>query len=284
MRMRILPSSTRAPMFLALLATGISLSANLAVLFGFSADDTYIVERYAKNATSAHELSYNLGEKIDALTSPLHALLMIIYSVSAVSPLLLNKMISLIAVGIAALIGAREMGRHQVLIHPSMRGGSDGAGWIFAAAIATSPFVLLWAVAGLETSYVLLLIALLTFLVRTPSPSGLGNRRLVLLGLLVGTAFLGRFDTVVFTGPIVLFALAQRRFGPSAVLSLLPGAALAGAWLLFAWFYYHDIFPTSLYVKPPNLAGTNVIHNIVYIGQFLVFTGVAAPFIAVLIS
>src|SRR5688500_11031904 len=44
--------------------------AFVAAYWGFTADDAYIAARYAENLVNHGELSFNLGEKINALTSP----------------------------------------------------------------------------------------------------------------------------------------------------------------------------------------------------------------------
>ena len=43
--------------------------------FPFSAEDSYIVGRYAYNFGTYGELAYNIEEPISALTSPLHAII-----------------------------------------------------------------------------------------------------------------------------------------------------------------------------------------------------------------
>ncbi|MBN1811534.1 MAG: hypothetical protein JXA14_06845, partial [Anaerolineae bacterium] len=45
----------------------------LILFFGFTADDAFIVARYAENLVRLGELVFNAGERVSALTSPLHA-------------------------------------------------------------------------------------------------------------------------------------------------------------------------------------------------------------------
>src|SRR5688500_20329503 len=47
----------------------------LARIFRFSADDALIVSRYAENLVDGRGLVFYVGERINALTSPLHALI-----------------------------------------------------------------------------------------------------------------------------------------------------------------------------------------------------------------
>src|SRR5689334_10031634 len=50
----------------------------LAAFSIFTADDSFILLRYVENFIRHGELSFNLTEKVSALTSPLHAIIMII--------------------------------------------------------------------------------------------------------------------------------------------------------------------------------------------------------------
>ena len=43
--------------------------------FNFTAEDAYITYRYAENFVNIGSLVYNVGEPINAMTSPLHAIL-----------------------------------------------------------------------------------------------------------------------------------------------------------------------------------------------------------------
>ncbi|MGJ8611787.1 MAG: hypothetical protein ACSHWY_11865 [Octadecabacter sp.] len=53
-----------------------------ATFWPFVADDAYIVGRYAMNAAAGDGLVCNIGERVSALTSPLHALLETLFSIS----------------------------------------------------------------------------------------------------------------------------------------------------------------------------------------------------------
>ncbi|MGZ5304975.1 MAG: hypothetical protein ACXWDO_12730 [Bacteroidia bacterium] len=68
-----------------ILAAGIWLATKF---FSFTADDGYILLRYAENFVHHGELSFNLGERINALTSPLHGVITVILSLLTGSYLL----------------------------------------------------------------------------------------------------------------------------------------------------------------------------------------------------
>src|SRR5215211_7690926 len=74
-----------------------------AFLFRFTADDGYILARYAENLVDRGELVFNPGERISAVTSPLHALLAATYYRVTGHTILVNKLVSLLLVGATAV-------------------------------------------------------------------------------------------------------------------------------------------------------------------------------------
>lgn len=229
----------------------------LALFWDFTADDAYIPVRYADHLVDDFELTYNLGERVAAFTSPLHTFLLAGFELVFGSSLVANKALSAAAVLAAALVGARAL-RHDPY----------GA-VVVAGAVLLSPFVAVWAVGGLETSYLLLVITLLVVLSR--DPDALGARRIALLALLVGVAFLVRHDSILFTAPLLLW-LAWRQRRSIRGLALLAPAGVALAWLGFSLAYYDDLLPTTYYVKQPSAAG-GLLRPGLYEIQFAVLSG-----------
>ncbi|MFP6900618.1 MAG: hypothetical protein VCA36_06720, partial [Opitutales bacterium] len=66
-------------------------------LWGFTADDSFIVYRYAENLASGNGLTYNADEFISALTSPLHAILCTLLTLAPCSLLVSNKVLAIVA-------------------------------------------------------------------------------------------------------------------------------------------------------------------------------------------
>ena len=69
-----------------------------AALFRFTADDAFIVQRYASQFVRGHGLVFNIGERVSALTSPLHALLFYVPQHGVASPMLAYKIVGAIVV------------------------------------------------------------------------------------------------------------------------------------------------------------------------------------------
>lgn len=239
-------------------------AANLALAFlysSFTAEDAFIVYRYAENLIDGHGLVFNLGERIDALTSPLHALLCALSYAVTGATLTANKALAVLAVTGAcavALALRRYPPSHQI---------------VFGTLVLLSPFVVLWTVGGLETPFLLAWMTLATVL----AGSCVARRSVrwdLAFSLVLGLAFLTRFDSVVVTVPLFA-AVGWRRLrhaGPRVLPGLvLPGLALALGWLGFAQLYFGDFLPTSFHHKTPS--AEHLEHNIIYVGQVLVVTG-----------
>jgi len=220
--------------------------AGCAALFRFTAEDAYIVQRYATQFVRGHGLVYNVGERVSALTSPLHAVVLSALTWVMQSPMPIYKALSALAAVAAIVLAGRRLFDDR----------SERA--VFFSATLASPFTMLWAVGGLETPLLLacttIAIALaLEFEGDSSPPAG----SLLVFFLLCVTAFLLRHDSIVFTGPVVLAVCLNHP--RKAVPGVLAALAAAGAWLLFAWLYYGDVLPTSFYLKAvdtrPGLLG-----------------------------
>lgn len=256
------PSAPLASTIAALLPAVGLVVAGLATLWSFTAEDAFIVARYAENFAQHGRLHFNLGEPVNALTSPLHGLLASALAVVG-PPVSLYKWI-----GAACLIAV------TVLVAWTFRGRP----WAQAGAllVVAAPCVAMWAVGGLETPLLMLWITALAVLalregVATP-------RRAYAVAALAALAVLTRYDAVLFAGPLALGVLLrlgavprQRRHVAGAVL---VGAVPVLAWLGIAWWHYGDPIPTSFYVKTPG--DSNWALNGWYVAQYLAFVG-AAP-------
>lgn len=232
----------------------------------FVADDAYIVGRYALNAADGLGLVYNVGERVSALTSPLHALLLTALAFIADDPVALYRMLAwtfpLMALFLAFRIYQPDPGERAIIA-------------VFGLA---SPFLALWTVGGLETP---ILTAVLTvffaYVFKSARLGKTSNGDLIALGVVAALAFLARYDSVLLTVPLLvaIACLTWRR----AMLWIAGAvsALIATAWLGFAYVYYGDVLPTSAYVK---LGGgrTVAMSRVVLLNAVLV-TGAALAFV-----
>src|SRR5688500_1117616 len=83
----------------------------------FTADDAYIVARYAMNARDSGEWAFNRSELISALTSPLHGLVLRALSLISVDPLPAYKVFAAVSVfaSFAWLLVAYGVARREAM-------------------------------------------------------------------------------------------------------------------------------------------------------------------------
>ncbi|MEP7219303.1 MAG: hypothetical protein ABI876_10325 [Bacteroidota bacterium] len=239
---------------LSFIILGIALIAGV-FFFRFTADDGFITARYAEHLVDSGALVFNSGERVSALTSPLHAMVEAgLYAATGQTIIAYKVLGALLLIGTGLILISRFPANRAIV-----------------AFLALSPQVLLWTFGGLETPILLLLIAL--FAVTAHADSLSDRRRLGLLAIIAGVAFITRFDSVLFTAPVLIHAALKNRRVKDIATALGLGAIIPVIWIAFAALYYGDIFPTSFYVKTPTLHGERMVECAVNIVEFLLFTG-----------
>ena len=265
---RLKSQLNRSPASLSLwIASTLWVGLLAGILWAFTADDSYIVYRYATNFSSGRGLVYNPSEHISALTSPLHAIICCLLVFLPLSIVTSNKILALVFIVTASAVACRrlEYGPFRCLL--------------VAGLVLGSPHVVFWAVGGLETPYLLSLLMVVFWqhdsFRRSPS-----RRSGIVLSVTCGLCFLLRFDSVLLSGPILVHAiiLGRRRglsFLNASIALIGPAMLISASWLTFSHLYYHDILPTSYYSKGLTFSWFSIATNAIYILQFLVLSGLA---------
>ena len=105
--------------------------------FNFTAEDAYITYRYAENWVDIGSMVYNIGEPINAMTSPVHGILSAAFYFATSQTALSNKIIgTLLLLASAFIVWYRFQGQPQ---------------WQVLAVVLTlmPPSILLWTFGGL---------------------------------------------------------------------------------------------------------------------------------------
>jgi arabinofuranosyltransferase len=233
--------------------------AGSAMLFAdFIAEDAYILYRYVENVFRLGSLVYNAEDRINALTSPLHALIMTV----------------LYAATDECAVTARVVGLALLLVTAgglALRFRSDPPVALFSASLVALPScAVLWAYGGLETPWLMALVAVSALHSTRPRASA-GDTYLQLV--LAGLGFLARYDAALFFAPLALHALLREPANRHRLGAVLAGAALPLAWLATAYAYYGDIFPTSFYIKPPGFGLSRLLDNAQYVMAWTILAG-----------
>jgi hypothetical protein len=255
------PSGLQPRVLPVVLIGAVILSCLITTFFfsSFTADDSYIMYRYAENLVNLGRPVFNVDEPVAAFTSPLLLFLeAFLYRVTGTT-LLPYKIVAAMLFAVAAFIVVRSSSR------------SRETQALALALIILPPCVILWTLGGLETPILLFLQTILVVVFYSREDGR--PRPLVWLYLLGGLAFLTRYDSILFTAPIILFASAGARPFSRVLIAAVVGAVLPLTWLIFAQGYYGSILPTSFYVKTPELDRQGIVTNGLYVLQWLFLTG-----------
>jgi hypothetical protein len=243
-------------------------AAMLVAYFPLPADDAYIVARYADQLHRGNGLVFNVGERVNALTSPLLTWVAVTLRSIGDAPTTLYRGAAAILVVWTLLAIARK------------RYDGPAQQLLFLALTLASPFVCFWTVAGLETPMLLCACTALTYCALTLDATNAARRAAQIIGL-AAVAVLLRYDSALFVGPIAALCLYQhwRRSPVTAV--AIAAAGVIGAWLAFTYFYYGDVLPTSFYVKLGNVTTSETLgRGAGYAVSFLVLSLLAFMAIA----
>ena len=227
--------------------------------FTFTAEDAYITYRYAENWVNHGSLVYNVGEPINAMTSPLHAVLSTALFFATGNTVISNKILSVILLLISSLLVWTQFRKYPHL-------------QLLALILMMPPCVLLWTFGGLETPILLFLATMTTILAHRRPPFRLNL--LFLISLLAALAFLTRYDSILFFLPITLYVGSKSGSIKHVVIAFAAFAILPLAWLLISIYYYGDLLPTSFYVKTPNGNLGGLIFNGIYIASYFLYIGI----------
>lgn len=201
-------------------------------------DDAYITFRYSRNLLAGEGFVYNPGERVQGTTTPLYALLM----AGLAAPLGgANAHFPAIALAFNALADAATC---ILLALIARKLGFAAAGWAAALAWAVAPYSVTFAIGGMETSLIVLLL--------TSAGAAYLHKKYPLAAFAAALALLARPDTLLFVAPLALDRLLfdPRRRGVRITLReaaafLLPGLL----WGAFAWTYFGTPIPQSVAAK-----------------------------------
>ncbi len=226
----------------------------------FTADDAYIVARYAVNARDTGAWVFNPGEHISAMTSPLHGLMLVALSLVRSDPLPLYKAIAAISVAISFGLLLVSYGLERREAMP-------------LAAVLVAPGLILWTFAGLETPLLATIITAMATVYSRRKPGE--GKSLVAIAGMTGAAVLTRYDAVLFAGPVFLAALVEPGWsGRQRLVAAIVAAVPPALWVAYAWLQFDAVLPTSFYIKTPTAALDVVTVNIRYMTEHMVIAGI----------
>lgn len=207
-----------------------------SIFFGYlriQDDDSYIFYSYAKNLAEGHGYVFNPGERVNATSSPLYTLLLVLcYMTFRFIP-----GVTLPVIG--HLIGVASLFAIGVALRRAFREPADS---LFACLV---PFVflanpLLSGAVGMET--------FLTMALAVGSLAAYARDRKGWSALLCSFAVLSRPDTLLLAAILLTYEVVRQRRFPAlgvAITFLLPIAA----WLVFSKLYFGSLIPSTVDAK-----------------------------------
>ena len=192
-------------------------------------EDAYITYRYAQNLAAGHGFVFNPGERVLGTSTPLYAMVLGLAGLLGLDIAATSAVLFSASLAATALLGAGILRRYG---HPTLS--------ILFATIA------IWGACdvdfffGMEIPFYLMLLF-------ASFRAALDGRRTA-TGLLVGLAFLTRYDAAVFA--VSLFAILLWR-NPQRVpwREGLCALGVVAPWLVFAQLYFGSVFPNTLAAK-----------------------------------
>jgi hypothetical protein len=208
----------------------------LCMLYGYrniQQDDSYILYSYAKNLAEGHGYVFNVGERINATTSPLYTLLLfLLYEGFRFIPSVTIPLIG-------HVIGAVSLFALCLFLMRSFR------------TMAGSPFAFLLPLIFLVNPMLASAFGMETFLAMALAMGCLAfyaDGRLKAASLMCSSAVLARPDMLLLAAVLVAYdVIRHRRLPTLGVIGafLLPIAA----WLVFSAFYFGSLIPSSVAAK-----------------------------------
>ena len=190
-----------------------------------TADDSFITFRYAENIASGKGFVYNQGEKVLGTSTPLYTLLLALL-VKLGMPIL--PCARIINIGADCVTG--------VLIFLMLRRFKLGVATLASLFYVLFPRVMVWSIAGMETSLYVLFIA--------ASLYSYHKEHFGLTSLFVGLTFLTRVDGIILGLAILIhFIWRYKRFPTGMVLGFL---AMVLPWIIFSLLYFGSPIPNSV--------------------------------------
>lgn len=236
-------------------------------------DDAFIVFRYAENVAAGNGPVFNVGERVEGVTSPLWLWLVTGCRLIGITPETGASWFGAlfgVMVPVAVMLVFRALGRDQ---HWSF-------GLAAATGLASCPAFAGWSGAGLETPLTALLL-----LVSAAATLGLleGRARSLWAGVSLTLLALVRPEGVAVLAVVFFFLLwesIRERLSVAQILEFLAPVTMLLAFLAWRFYFYGDVVPNTAHAKlGPSMGallrrGIRYVEGFVTAYQLIAWTGV----------
>ncbi|MCZ7584837.1 MAG: hypothetical protein M5R36_16730 [Deltaproteobacteria bacterium] len=237
-----------------------SATALVAALWRFTtSDDAYITYRYARNIARGLGPVYNAGERVEGCTAFFHMIFLAPFMYAQANPRIISALVSILGIAMIGALGAAWIARQR-------RERPGAWPWFYPAVIGTSPALVYWAAAGLETVWFTAAVFAAVMAAEREAECKawpIGSALLVLLASLI------RPDGLVLAGTIGLFWLLVQKERPvakAAVFGTIFGT-LFGAYFFWRFSYYGYLLPNTYYAKVGRHDAMMTLRGILYVAN-----------------
>jgi hypothetical protein len=227
---------------------------------GRQMEDSLITFRYVENILNGHGMVFNVGERVLGTTTPLFTLL-----VASISFFFGADCIIQVADAISVL---SSLGTALILYY-SLRSRSDLIAAIAAVTFAVNPITIWLSGGGMETAFVIFLMAACWF--------AAVEGKYYQSGALAGALALTRPDSLAWSGLVfvlIVWTIYRQKRSFAATSSWLSLAFFVVLpWVIFAWLYFGSPIPNTIAAKLTIDAAKREF-SIFAIGEVLQLAGV----------
>lgn len=232
MESRILRSD-RSPLVISACCVSAIVAVMLWGYWDMPQDDSYIFYTYARNLADGHGYVFNIGERVNATTSPLYTLLLAV----------LYKLLSFILGATLPIIGRIIGGISLFFLSYFLSACFRNRERVFFACALPLVFLanpLLSCALGMEL--------FLAMMLAVAGVAYYSKQRYTAAALLSALAVLARPDMIIVSGLMFIhYLIANRRLPRFAFITTF--VVPITAWLVFSWFYFGSLLPSTFEAK-----------------------------------
>ena len=229
----------------------------------YTVDDAFITFKYSKNLTLGRGLVFNQGERVEATSSILWALLLVPFELLITDGAVIGaKILGYFFLLAVALLGALCLNK---LRGKTAQGQFLTVLYLFLLA-ASSPFIF-WSLYGMENGLVALLLLLAVYFFMREVERGKGLASAFFVFLLQTARPEGFIFIFVFVFFKIIFYLAQRqKLALPWLLSWLTLLFISlGIYEIWGFIYYGHLLPNTVAVKVDSVTPARIIKGVKYL-------------------
>jgi len=229
----LLPAQQRRLTLATLAGVSIVVLLMLVGYWSIQQDDQHIFYSYAKNLSNGQGYVFNIGERVNATTSPLYTLLLAVsYTILRFLPFvtipLIGHLIGIVSLFLICIFLMKAFNSESATLFP------------FVLPLIFLTNTLLPQAIGMET-FLTMMLALMCLYFYV-------NGRLIAASLACSLAVLARPDALLLAGVLMIYDFIRNRRLPSISMILVFLLPIA-AWVMFSLIYFGTAVPSTLSAK-----------------------------------